>query len=99
MGGEEECRAGVQSLGEQAMPAMVYSETVTETITRIPRPALVLSELSESADSTLLAPRGMFSPGSRLRVTAGDRSWLIEAVALAESTATFDRFRYRILEG
>jgi len=99
MGGEEECRAGVQSLGEQAMPAMVYSETVTETITRIPRPALVLPELSESADSTLLAPRGMFSPGSRLRVTAGDRSWLIEAVALAESTATFDRFRYRILEG
>lgn len=99
MEGENAVHAGVQTLGEQVTPVMAYSENVTDTITRIPRPALALPTLDAHPASTLVTPRGMFARGNRLRVQAGRRSWLVEATALSESTSTYDRFTFRVLEG
>jgi hypothetical protein len=48
--------------------------------------------------NTLIAPRGLFARGDMLRVQADNHSWLVEALALSESTSTYDRFTYRIVE-
>ncbi|MFT5173431.1 MAG: hypothetical protein ACI8W7_001608 [Gammaproteobacteria bacterium] len=95
---EQEYQIGVQSLGEVATPVTAFSENVTDTITRIPRPTLALPAMGNEPANTLIAPRGLFARGDMLRVQADNHSWLVEALALSESTSTYDRFTYRIVE-
>jgi hypothetical protein len=98
IGSDEEYQAGVQLLGEAVTPAMAYSESVTDTITRIPRPTLALPGLGTDPSYTLITPRGMFASGNRLRINTRTETCLVEAIAASESTATFDRFTYRIID-
>jgi hypothetical protein len=46
----------------------------------------------------LITPRGMFASGNRLRINTRTETCLVEAIAASESTATFDRFTYRIID-
>jgi len=96
--GDEDHQAGVQMIAESATPVMCYSEAVTDTITRIPRPALAIPDLDGAQGSTLLTPRGLFTRGTTLRVLTERGAVLVQAVGLSESTAAFDRFSYRILD-
>jgi hypothetical protein len=98
IGSDEEYQAGVQLLGEAVTPAMAYFESVTDTITRIPRPTLALPGLGTDPSYTLITPRGMFASGNRLRINTRTETCLVEAIAASESTATFDRFTYRIID-
>ncbi len=95
---DDEVQAGVQALSEAAVPVLVHSEGFTDTITRIPRPALAVPAPGPQPGNTLITARGMFARGNMLRVSGPDRSWLVEALALSEGTAAFDRFTYRIVE-
>ena len=97
--GDQEYQAGVQTLGEFATPVTAFSENVTDTIIRIPRPTLALPSIGTELGNTLITPRGLFSRGDMLRVQADNHSWLVEALALSESTSTYDRFTYRVVEG
>lgn len=98
IGAEEEYQAGVQLLGSAVTSVLAYSESVTDTITRIPRPTLAMPELGADPAYTLITPRGMFAPGNRLRITTQDGTWLVEALSSSDSTSTFDRFTYRIVD-
>ncbi len=98
VGQDEDHQAGIQVLAESATPVMCYSEGVSETITRIPRPALAVPCLDGRHGSTLITPRGLFTRGNTVRVITDDGSSLVQALALSESTAAFDRFSYRILD-
>jgi hypothetical protein len=95
---DDDFQAGAQILAEDGTPVMVYSETITDTITRIPRPAVAIPRVGPELGNTLIAPRGMFARGNVIRVDARDGTWLVEAEELSESTATFDRFSYRVVE-
>ncbi|MFT5445833.1 MAG: hypothetical protein ACI9DC_000994 [Gammaproteobacteria bacterium] len=97
--GDQEYQAGVQTLGELATPVTAFSENVTDTITRIPRPTLALPSMGTEPGNTLIAPRGLFTRGDMLRIQTDNHSWLVEALALSEGTSTYDRFTYRIVEG
>ena len=99
IGDEHEYQAGVQTLGDVATPVTAFSENITDTITRIPRPTLALPTMGNEPGNTLITPRGLFARGDMLRVQADNRSWLVEALALSEGTSTYDRFTYRIVEG
>jgi hypothetical protein len=57
-----------------------------------------MPELGADPSYTLITPRGMFVRGTRLRINSRTETWLVEAIASSESTATFDRFTYRIVD-
>lgn len=96
---ENRHQAGIQMLAERCSPVTVQAESGTGSMTRIPRPALALPSVGTDASSTLITPGGMFNAGDQMRVEAGTRQWLLEATAINESTGTYDRFSYRVLEG
>ena len=96
---EDRHQAGIQMLAEHCSPVTVQAESGTGSVKRIPRPALALPAVSTDASSTLITPGGMFNAGDQMRVEAGTREWLLEATAITESTGTYDRLTYRVLEG
>ena len=96
--GDSEYQAGIQTLGDDVTTVMTYSESITDTITRIPRPALALPAVDDNPASSLITPHGMFAKGNTLRVKSGNRSWLVQATALSESTSTYDRFTFRVID-
>lgn len=98
IGSENQQQIGIQILNSSAMPITLIVENVTDTITRIPRPALAIPQLDTDRGSTVISPRGIFAKGSQLRVGGETRISLIEANSLNESTSSFDRFNFKVLE-
>lgn len=92
----DEYQAGVQVICDVATPVLAHAESVTETITRIPRPSIAVPAVNADPASTIIAPRGMFTKGALLRIVSGNRTWLIRAQALSESTFAFDRFTFSL---
>jgi|GEM_PF-3493576 len=98
IGSDNRQQMGIQVLDTSASPITLIVENVTDTITRIPRPALALPQLDATRGSTIISPRGIFAKGSQLRVGGDSRIALIEAHTLSESTSSFDRFNYKVME-
>jgi hypothetical protein len=95
---DNEMQAGIQILGETATPVLAQSESVTSTITRIPRPALAIPAVDDDPASTIITPRGMFAKDRALRLVSGNRSWTIRAEVLSESTFAFDQFTFSLAQ-
>ena len=89
---------GIQVISASALPINVFAENVTDTITRIPRPALAIPFLDAERGTTIISPRGIFAKGSQLRIAGETHISLIEAKSLLESTSTLDRFSFKVLE-
>jgi hypothetical protein len=97
--GNREHHGGLQILSPTAVPVMVFREELDDTVTRNPTPALALPGIRADTASGLVLSRGLFAPGMRLRTVDGNRSWLLQLGTRSETTGSFERFAYSILEG
>ncbi len=95
---DDKQQMGIQVFSTSAMPISLIVENITDTITRIPRPALAVPTLDAERGTTIISPRGIFSKGSQLRVGGETHISLIEANNLSDSTSSLDRFSFKILE-
>ena len=89
---------GIQVISASAVPISLIVENITDTITRIPRPALAVPVLDAERGTTIISPRGIFAKGSQLRVGGETHISLVEANNLSDSTSSLDRFTFKILE-
>lgn len=95
---DDDYQAGVQILSPTAVPLTVHLESLDETSSRVPSPALALPCIDDRPSSTLMVPRGQFAQGTLLRAVGGGRTVLLRLAARSEATGSFERFAYERVE-
>ena len=93
-----EYQAGVQILAQSAEPAAISIRDDQSALDAEPRAALAVPKLAASKTATLIVPPGFFARNVPLLVQTSSASVEIKAEALIESTNTYERISYSILD-